>query len=443
MTKIASVTVGASGTSSFDFTSIPQTYTDLVVKISTRSTYTSGSANTIQLSLNGSTASFTGKSLEGESTTVTSGSAARSIGATPSATATSSTFSNGELYFPNYTSSNYKAFSYDVVMESNASSGVYNTLGAGLWSNTAAITSITISTNVTTWAQYTTATLYGVTKYAETGTGSKATGGTVTTSGGYTYHTFYTSGMFTPTTSITGAEVLLVAGGGGADSHQGGGGGAGGVLGFGSQSFSTAQSVIIGAGGIGGSDFASNGTNSTFGSLTATVGGGAGGLNYLSGSNGGSGGGGASKNSVTPNYGTGTSGQGNRGGNGTYPSGSGWYSGGGGGAGAVGGDAVDDGGETGYGGSGGAGTNSVTNITSLTTMLSATATGVGGYIAGGGGGGVNGGTYGAGGLGGGGAGSASTGVAGVANTGSGAGGGGNGGSGSNGGSGIVIVRYTT
>jgi len=116
MTKISSITVGSGGTSSFDFTSIPQTYTDLIVKISTRSTYAGGSANTIQLSLNGSTASFSGKSIEGEASTVTSGSAARSIGATPSATATSSTFSNGELYFPNYTSNNYKPFSYDVVI---------------------------------------------------------------------------------------------------------------------------------------------------------------------------------------------------------------------------------------------------------------------------------------------------------------------------------------
>jgi hypothetical protein len=421
MTKIETVTVGAGGQSSILFDNIPQTYTDLVIKTSSR-TNRAATYDYYKMKFNGSTTGYSERSLYGTGTNA----ASENNNATSYAfnyimdgsTATANTFSNVEFYIPNYASANFKSYSTDAVQEDSQATA-YQGLTSGLWSNTSAITSISIesATGSNNFVQYTTFTLYGITKYVETGTGSKATGGTVTTSGGYTYHTFYTSGMFTPTTSITGAEVLLVAGGGGANSHQGGGGGAGGVLGFGSQSFSTAQSVIIGAGGIGGSDFA--------------------------GSNGGSGGGGASKNSVTPNYGTGTSGQGNRGGSGTYPSGSGWYSGGGGGAGAVGGDAVDDGGEVGYGGSGGIGTNSVTNIGSLTTMLSATATGSNGYIAGGGGGGVNGGIYGAGGLGGGGAGSASTGVAGVANTGSGAGGGGNGGSGSNGGSGIVIVRYTT
>ena len=37
-TKIASVSVGAGGASSIDFTSIPSTYTDLVVKVSYRTT---------------------------------------------------------------------------------------------------------------------------------------------------------------------------------------------------------------------------------------------------------------------------------------------------------------------------------------------------------------------------------------------------------------------
>jgi hypothetical protein len=334
ITPIASVTVGASGTGSFEFTSIPQTYTDLIIKMSTRSTYTGGTANTIQISLNGSTASFTGKSIDGEASTATSGSAARSIGATPSATATASTFSNGEIYFPNYTSSNNKSFSYEVAGENNATTGVYTILGSGLFSNVAAITSISISTNVNNWAQDTTATLYGVTKYAETGTGSKATGGTVTTSGGYTYHTFFSSGMFTPTAAITGAEVLVVAGGGGSGAEISGGAGAGGLVYASSQSFSSGVGypALVGAGGGNTAAYASvgnQGNNSVFSSGTVAVGGGGGGGAGVSGGNGGSGGGGDATGAGLA--GTATAGQGNAGARGASS-----YGGGGGGAGGAG-----------------------------------------------------------------------------------------------------------
>ena len=39
--QITTVTVGSGGASSIDFTSIPQTYTDLVIKTSARNTSTS------------------------------------------------------------------------------------------------------------------------------------------------------------------------------------------------------------------------------------------------------------------------------------------------------------------------------------------------------------------------------------------------------------------
>ena len=55
---------------------------------------------------------------------------------------------------------------------------------------------------------------------------AKATGGTITFSGGYYYHTFTSNGTFTPTADIT-CDVLRIAGGGGASS---GGSGAGGLL---------------------------------------------------------------------------------------------------------------------------------------------------------------------------------------------------------------------
>lgn len=273
-----------------------------------------------------------------------------------------------------------------------------------------------------------------------------ASGGTVTESAGYKYHTFTSSGTF----SVTGerqVEVLIVAGGGGGGAGRassswfaGGGGGAGGLI---DQNFTASNqdySVVIGAGGTGqiaGQNHQTasgviGGNSSVFGSTA--IGGGAGG-SYQDGTNrngrsGGSGGGAGSVGSG----GSGTVGQGNAGGNGTSNN----PTGGGGGAGSVGGNGVGENNSGGVSGSGGSGVN----WKSLGT-----------FYAGGGGGGIAtvdsyGGTPGGGGAGGGGAGSGTitgAGNSGTANTGGGGGGvGGNlniSNSGGNGGSGIVIIRY--
>ena len=80
----------------------------------------------------------------------------------PGATATASTFGNGDIYIPNYAGSNYKSASADTVSENNASTG-YDDMTAGLWSNTAAITSIAISSfTSSTIIQYSTFYLYGI-----------------------------------------------------------------------------------------------------------------------------------------------------------------------------------------------------------------------------------------------------------------------------------------
>lgn len=150
-----------------------------------------------------------------------------------------------------------------------------------------------------------------------------ATGGTVTDVGGYRIHTFTSSGTFTALSSGT-VEYLIVAGGGGGatDSDVGGGGGAGGLitgsLTIAPQSFS----IVVGAGGTGGTNLytpgigggsngSQGGTSSSFG-LTA-IGGGYGGTRNNNGGSGGSGGGGGDG---ATSGGAGTSGQGNAGGNG-------------------------------------------------------------------------------------------------------------------------------
>jgi hypothetical protein len=434
-TLLETITVGAAGASSVTFNSIPQTgYTDLVVKVSARAT-AGGNFASLVIAPNGATTNYTlrwlGDAGGGAVSYTQAAFGVNHLFYVPASGATANTFGNGEITIPNYTSSSFKSLSADGANENNASA-IYQGISSGLWSSTAAITSLTFTTGGS-FVQHTTFSLYGVSALGVTPTRApKATGGSIIqTDGTYWYHAFLSSGFFTPATALS-CDVLVVAGGGGGGMQHGGGGGAGGVLAFASQSVGTsAQTVTVGGGGARStSDSArgSNGTNSSFASLTASVGGGGGGSRFAeSGSTGGSGGGGG----YTGAGGSATSGQGNAGATGN---GSG---GGGGGAGAVGGNL-----------GGGAGTTSVTNWGALTTALSTTGLGVSNYLAGGGGGGgwtTTGGTGGSGGGGNGGFPGQPT--AGTANTGSGGGGGYYDGTsptnyyGANGGAGLVIVRY--
>jgi hypothetical protein len=161
-TLIASSTVGSGGAASIDFTSIPSTYTDLLIKISVRSDYAARS-NTVQLNINGSAISFTSKDLYGSGSAAASFSGTVGIGAVSAAASTSNTFANSEVYIPNYAGSNNKSYSVDSVQEDNQTEA-YADLVAGLLSNTAAITSLSIKSNVGSFVQYSTAYLYGIVK---------------------------------------------------------------------------------------------------------------------------------------------------------------------------------------------------------------------------------------------------------------------------------------
>jgi hypothetical protein len=158
---IASSTVGAGGAASIVFSSIPNTYTDLVLKLSVRSVGTS--TNAILLRLNGSSANGTIRAIEGNGSAASSWSDTSSYaGNIPPSTYTASTFANNEVYIPNYNSSNFKSSSVDSVTENNATSALAD-LQANLWSQTAAITSITLAPNGTNnFAEFSTAYLYGV-----------------------------------------------------------------------------------------------------------------------------------------------------------------------------------------------------------------------------------------------------------------------------------------
>jgi hypothetical protein len=152
----------ASAQASITFSSIPQTYTDLYLVVSERN----ASSNDVGLfaAFNGSTSNYSIRRLIGTgSSALSQNFAERLIGASANANYTASTFSNNAIYIPNYTSSNYKSWSADSVTENNAT-GSYQQIIAGLWSDNSAITSIVITPNGGSLAQYSSATLYGITK---------------------------------------------------------------------------------------------------------------------------------------------------------------------------------------------------------------------------------------------------------------------------------------
>jgi hypothetical protein len=162
MTLISTVTVGAGGAASIDFTSIAGTYTDLQIVFSLRNSTTN---DYISLTLNGSSANFTAKQLLGNGSAVQVGSRTDNLyiaTATPSS-ATANTFGNGAFYIPNYTGSTNKSISLDSAWENNATLAVAGIV-AGLWSNTAAITSASLVSPSGSFVQYSTASLYGILK---------------------------------------------------------------------------------------------------------------------------------------------------------------------------------------------------------------------------------------------------------------------------------------
>jgi hypothetical protein len=155
----STVTVGAGGAATIDFSSIPSTYTDLVLKLSGRTSESYNYAS-YTINLNGSATGFTGKDLFGVGTNPGSANRTVTYYNLNGAPSPANNFSNIEIYFPNYAGSANKSFSMDGVSEDTA--GLNNaSLAAILWSNTAAINRITL-TGASNFVQYSSATLYGI-----------------------------------------------------------------------------------------------------------------------------------------------------------------------------------------------------------------------------------------------------------------------------------------
>jgi hypothetical protein len=384
MELITSVTVGSGGAASVTLPAsgtIPQTYTDLKILISARDN-SAQIGNNILMQINGGTTSQSVRAISGDGSSTPNSYSATPIFFTSNGnSSTADTFSNMEVYIPNYASTTtYKSVSVDSVSENNGTTALAQ-LTAGLYASNNAITTISFVTNGgPNILEGSTFYLYGISSVTST---PKATGGIVSQDADYWYHMFPFTSTFTPNSAII-CDYLVIAGGGGGGWGTGGGaGGAGGLRSTvtatgGGGTLETALSlsaqaytVTVGAGGVGlaqvpGTVPGNPGNDSTFSTITST-GGGYGGSetgSYKGGSNGGSGGGANYLSGAVA--GTGTANQGYNGG-----TQSGYCGGGGGGAGAAGGNANSP--------TGGHGGNGV----SIPAFANATGTGLNSYYAGG------------------------------------------------------------
>lgn len=154
--SIASVTLGNGGT-------IPQSFKTLKLVISSRTTTGAAGWADVTIKPNGSASNLTDRFVYGSGSGTASSTGTTWVGWSVSNGSTANTFSSNEITFPNYSSSSNKPISIDAVTEQNATAAL-QIMHAGLWSNSAAITSLqlTSSGGTDSFAAGSTFTLYGL-----------------------------------------------------------------------------------------------------------------------------------------------------------------------------------------------------------------------------------------------------------------------------------------
>ena len=163
MTLIETKTL-ATTAASIQFTSIPQDGTDLYFLLSLRSSDTNTAA--LRVYPNGSSTNLTARILYGSGTAFASANQTNGVmilGGLSTVGDTSFSFSNASVYIPNYSGSTNKSFSTDGANET-AGSEAFQGIGAGFWSSTAAITSVTFLGNTGNLEIGSTISLYKITK---------------------------------------------------------------------------------------------------------------------------------------------------------------------------------------------------------------------------------------------------------------------------------------
>lgn len=145
---IASQTLGTAA-ASVTFSAIPGTYKDLIVRMSTR-TDRLNDANMISLFLNQdevsptTTSSHTRVESNGATASSSRNSNTSSIAGSWTSTAnnTTSTFGSQEIYIPSYAVAQNKPVSIFAFQETNAATPSRSAASAGLWRDTAAVSTI-------------------------------------------------------------------------------------------------------------------------------------------------------------------------------------------------------------------------------------------------------------------------------------------------------------
>lgn len=149
--NIASTTLGSTSSSAVVFNSIPNTYTDLLLKMSIRGTTNFTYSDLIVRFNSDSSTIYSNTNIYADGATVFSD---RSAGLSflpasyQGTGTTSSTFSSVEFYIPNYTSTVSKPVSVSRVTENNSTSSNFLGSTAGLYRNSSAISSISIGGGV-------------------------------------------------------------------------------------------------------------------------------------------------------------------------------------------------------------------------------------------------------------------------------------------------------
>ncbi len=163
--SIATTTVGAGGSSTITFSSIPSTYTHLQVRILARSTYPALNTSVIMRANSDTASNYSYHSLSGDGATASSYGVATDvfglIQSYPGSSAAANIFGVGVVDILDYANTNkYKTLRALQGGDSNGAGMVGIT--SGVWMSTAAISTITINPSGGTAIQYSSFALYGI-----------------------------------------------------------------------------------------------------------------------------------------------------------------------------------------------------------------------------------------------------------------------------------------